>query len=370
MASENGANGALAPASALNRRLCGLRLAGGPFVSPIIDPSELCGAIAALSGVADPPDTPSSNSLRRTGARKPSAVADTARAGGGGSLRAKGRQVPGVRDAAEGSSDTSLPPAVRGSIFAADSDRSTDSGTKQLYEGPWSMQLVDYYKKRIGRLLAPAIDDASSLDDSEGTLFCVVSVEVGVAILLSEGERAYVACERLENKAVSYLCTCGDRGGAKAVQLRDWLGSSLSCCHARGLTASMEELATAVKLANDVALLQRYAKLDNASSPPAAECQVVCATKTSKKKGVFSVLSEATWASVIIRNKLNRTRSRKTVQRRPACALLSCEKDHWTCPHAAATAVWCAELRLAAAVAGFDNPLKNVPLPTAPPVPH
>jgi len=232
------------------------------------------------------------------------------------------------------------------------------------------MQLVEYYKTRIVRVLAPAIDDAASLDDSAGTLFRVVSVADGAAVLLSEGERAYVAWARLENHAVSYLCTCGGRGGAEAVQLRAWLGSSSSCCHARGLQASMEELATAVGLANDVALLQRYPKLDNASSPPAAECQVFYATKTAKRKGVFAVLFESTWASVIIRNKLNKTRSRKRVQRRPACALLSCQKDHWTCPHAAATAVWCADMRLAAAAAGFDNPLKGVLLPTAPPVPQ
>ena len=262
------------------------------MASPVVVPSELCSAIAALYEVADPPVTPSSNRRRRTRARRPSAAAETSRAGGVRGRRAKRRRVPGVRDAAEGSSDTSLPPAVREDIFAADTDGSTDSGVEQLDEEPRSMQLVEDYKTRIVRVLAPAIADAASLDDSAGTLSRVVSVADGAAVLHSEGERAYVACARLENHAVSYLCTRGGRGGAEAVQLRAWLGSSSSCCHARGLQASMEELATAVGLANDVALLQRYPKLDNASSPPVAECQYFYATKTAKRKGVFAVSFE------------------------------------------------------------------------------
>jgi len=369
MASEDGDDdGSVMPDSPLERRLRHLRLYECRIPAPVVVPSELSAALASLSGVVDPPVTPTSNRRRRTRARAPSTAAEAARAGGGGGRRAKRRRVPGVRDAPEGSSDSSLPPAILEDIFAADTDGSTDSGAEQLDEGPRALQLIEYYKKRIVRVLVSAIDDAVPSDDSAGTLFRVVSVADGAAVLLSEGERAYVSWAWLENDAVSYLCTCGGKGGAEAVQLRAWLGSSSSCCHARGLKASFEELATSGGLPSDVALLQHYPKLDNASSPPAAECQVFYATKTAKRKGVFAVLFESTWAAVVIRNKLNKTRSRKRVQRRPACTLLSCQKDHWTCPHAAATAVWCADMRLAAAAGGFDDPLKNVLLPTAPPV--
>jgi len=118
-----------------------------------------------------------------------------------------------------------------------------------------------------------------------------------------------------------------------------------------------------------VALLTVHAVLDNASSPRPAECEVSYATTTAKKKAIFAVHIQTTWAVVIVRNKLNKQRTKKRVQRRPACALTSCAKDHWTCPHAAAVAQWCVDLReatpaLQATTPSFVDPFKHVLLPS------
>jgi len=231
------------------------------------------------------------------------------------------------------------------------------------------VQLTNYYKERITRVLAVAIGDAPHEDESAGTLFRVVSVKGGAAVVLSEGERAYVAWAQIEEGHASYLCTCGGMGGGESAELRSWLGTSSSCCHARGLQASCTELANAAGMANDVALLTAYPVLDNASVPPQAECDVSFATTTAKKKAVFAVRFQSTWAAVIVRNKLNKQRTKKRVQRRPACALTSCAKDHWTCPHASSVARWCADLReataaLSATTPGFSDPFKHVLMPT------
>ena len=235
--------------------------------------------------------------------------------------------------------------------------------------GARAAQLIDYYKQRITRVLAIAIGDSPHVEENAGTLFRVVPVKGGAAVVLSEGERAYVAWAQIEDGHVSYLCTCSGIVGGESAELRSWLGTSSSCCHARGLQASYVELAHAAGLADDVALLTAHAVLNNASSPPPAECEVSYATTTAKKKGVFAVHFQSTWAAVIVRNKLSKQRTKKRVQRRPACALTSCAKDHWTCPHASAVAQWCADLREATAAVqattpAFVDPFKHVLLPT------
>jgi len=278
-----------------------------------------------------------------------------------------------VRDAAEDLSDASLPPAVGEDVYAESGSDGGGSAVEvdALDTGPRVLELIDYYKKRITRVLALSLDDAAPVEDSAGTLFRVVSVSGGAAVVLSGGERAYVVWAQIEEGAVSYLCTCGGAGGGESAELRSCLGASSSCCHARGLRASCAELADAAGVADDVALLGRFPVLDNASTPPTAECDVMYATTTAKKKGVFSVRFQSTWAAVVIRNKLNKQRAKKRVQRRAAFTLTSCAKDHWKCPHATSVGYWCSDLReAAAALAGdpaFVDPFKDVLLPTVAP---
>jgi len=118
-----------------------------------------------------------------------------------------------------------------------------------------------------------------------------------------------------------------------------------------------------------VARLTAHAVLDNASVAPQAECDVSFATTTAKKKAIFAVRFQSTWAVVVVRNTLNKQRTKKRVQRRPACALTSCEKNHWTCQHALSVSEWCADLQEATAAVhattpGFVDPFKHVLLPT------
>jgi len=238
---------------------------------------------------------------------------------------------------------------------------------------PHAKELVSFYEKRITRVMALILAGEAVSDKDAGTLFRVVAVASGAAVVMSEGERAYVVWAGLDEDKVSYFCSCGGSGGAEAVQLRSWMGSSSSCCHAQGLEASYEVLAATDGLADNAALLRRYPKLDNSSSPPARECIVEFSTKTSKNKGVFAVYFQYTWAAVIVRNKLSKQRRKNRVQRRAACANISCAKDHWTCPHAIAVGSWCSDLHEAitaanAVGAAVVNPFKDVLLPTVPTV--
>ena len=234
--------------------------------------------------------------------------------------------------------------------------------------GPRALELIDYYKKWMTRVLVLSPKDSVVVEDSAGTLSRVFPVAGGAAVVLSEGERAFVFWAQIEESAVSYLSTCGDAGGGDSAELRSWLCDSSSCCHARGLRASYSELADAACLPEDVALLGRFPVLNNASTPPAAECDVLYSTTTSKIKGVFAVHFQLSWAAVVIRNKLNKQRVKKRVQKRAACTLTSCGKEHWTCPHATSVGHWCSDLReAAAALAGdptFVDPFKDVLLPT------
>ena len=367
-------NGSSQPDDPLDRHLLRVQLGEAGLTPPVVVPSDLQTALAALSmaSVAPTPSSSRSHQPRVRPRRLPTDRSSGQPAGGGG-RRAKRRRVPGIRDAAEDVFDPSPPPAGPEDIHEMDSGGATAS-EDEVDDGPRAAELIEYYKKRITHVLASSLDATQHSAESAGTLFRVVSVAGGAAVVLSEGERAYIVWARCEDGAVSYLCTCGGKNGAEAVQLRAWLGTSSSCCHARGLKASYAELAVADDLADDKALLERYPALDNASSPPAAECQVFYATKTSKKKGVFAVYLQSTWTTVVIRNKLNKQRTKKRVQRRPACTLISCAKDHWTCPHASSVATWCSELRRAmdAAVAMggcLVDPFKDVLLPTVTVVP-
>jgi len=371
---DSEADGSKEPECSLGRRLLLLRVSTCQVTPPVVVPSELQSAIAAVATEAVQPSPPPVGPRRRVRARRRVLGGGTEPVSRAGGRRAKRRRVPGVRDAAEGDSDAWAPPVPPVDIHAVDADSASASDAEELDNGPRALQLVEYYKRRITRVLALMLGDATPTDESAGTLFRVVCVGGGAAVVFSEGERAYVAWARLENGVASYLCTCGGKDGAEAVQLRSWLGESSTCGHARGLKASFEDLAAADGLADDVALLGAYPTLDNAASPPAPECQVFYATKTTRKKGVFAVYFRSTWAAVVIRNKLNKQRMRRRVQRRPACSLISCAKDHWTCPHATSVASWCAELQeaMSAAIAlggAVVDPFKDVLLPTVAPVP-
>jgi len=68
---------------------------------------------------------------------------------------------------------------------------------------------------------------------------------------------------------------------------------------------------------------------------------------------------------------MGKSRSKKRQRMCAACAQLSCAKDHWWCPHAAAVTEWCMELRSTTAAANemggnFDDPFKDAHLPEAP----
>jgi len=139
------------------------------------------------------------------------------------------------------------------------------------------------------------------------------------------------------------LATCGERSGIKVLGATD-------------------------RLVDDAALLRRYPKLDNSSSLQASECIVECSTKTAKRKSVFPVYFQSTWAAVIVRKKLKKQRSKNRVQRRAACTNISCAKDHWTCPHATSVGTWCSDLceaiRATNTIGGaIVNPFKEVILP-------
>jgi len=108
--------------------------------------------------------------------------------------RRKRRRVPGVRDAAEDLSDTSVPPAVGEDLYAESASDGDADGEEldALDTGPRALELIDYYKKRMTRVLALSLEDSAVVKDSAGTLFRVVPVAGGAAVVLSEGERAYV----------------------------------------------------------------------------------------------------------------------------------------------------------------------------------
>ncbi|OSX69684.1 hypothetical protein BU14_1277s0001 [Porphyra umbilicalis] len=361
--------GGSSPPDLWHRHRRQLRVAECRLTAPFVVPAELQATLASFPH-ASPPN-PSSARRRRVRTRQRRPATGGPAVAGADCRRGKRRRIPGVRDTAESLSDSSLAPDGNEDVYA-ESDSGSDVGVVDedvLDTGVRAMQLIDYYKKRITRVLALTIGDSPQSAENAGTLFRVVSVAGGAAVVLSEGERAYVVWAQIEAGAVTYLCTCGGVGGGESVELRSWLGASSTCCHARGLRASFVELATEAGLPGDVALLETFPALDNASAPPATECNVLYATTTAKKKGIFAVNFQSTWAAVIIRNKLNKQRTKKRVQRRPACALTSCAKDHWTSPHASSVARWCSDLRDATAAAtamtaGLNDPFKDVLLPT------
>ena len=182
-------------------------------------------------------------------------------------------------DAAEDLSDASLSPAVGEDVYAAGwsgSDIDMAGPEPELLDtGPRAMELIKYYKKRITRMLSLSVSASVDVDDHANTLFRVFPVAGGAAVTFSEGERACVVWAQIEGQAVSYLCTCGRAGGSESAELRSWMGAFASCFHARGLRASFAGLADAAGLPDSKAFLGQFPVLENASTPPAAECKVL-----------------------------------------------------------------------------------------------
>jgi len=235
---------------------------------------------------------------------------------------------------------------------------------------PEVLGLIEIIASRITQALGLTISAEPQAIGSQGTLFRVACVADGAAVVLSEGERGYsVWCGRVRGE-VLFLCSCGGRGGAESVEMRTSIGLSSTCCHARALKASVVTLTAAAGLETSAEFLDRFPHLDNGAGATVTDYTAHFATKTSKNRGVFAVQSGGAWAVVVIRPRMGKSRSKKRQQMRAACTQLSCAKDHWWCPHAAAVTEWCTELRATTQAANemggnFNDPFRDVHLPEA-----
>lgn len=88
------------------------------------------------------------------------------------------------------------------------------------------------------------------------------------------------------------LCSCRGRRGAESPDVRHMLDLSSSGVHAGALMLSTQMLAEAAQVASSLLLLQRYPVLNNSQPQLSYESVVQYATHTSRKRGVFAVLSE------------------------------------------------------------------------------
>ncbi|OSX76601.1 hypothetical protein BU14_0184s0028 [Porphyra umbilicalis] len=214
------------------------------------------------------------------------------------------------------------------------------------------------------------VDPAGVGDDDIGDSAVLSEPEPDVVDDRPEGERGYaVWCGRVRGE-VLFLCSCGGRGGAESVEMRTSIGLSSTCCHARALKASVVTLTAAAGLETAAEFLDRFPHLDNGAGATVTDYTAHFATKTSKNRGVFAVQSGGAWAVVVIRPRMGKSRSKKRQQMRAACTQLSCAKDHWWCPHAAAVTEWCTELRATTQAANemggnFNDPFRDVHLPEA-----
>jgi len=319
------------------------------------------------------------------GAGGAGAAGSAGRAGGAGAMgtasrAGDGRRRPrrrrqGARDPAAGASDPDahterMDPAGAGDEDIGDGAVLSEPEQDVVDDRPEVSGLIDIISSRITQALGLAISTEPQAIGCQGTLFRVACVADGAAVVLSEGERGYaVWCGRIRG-AVLFLCSCGGRGGAESVEMRTSIGSSSTCCHARALKASVVTLTAVAGLETAAEFLDRFPKLDNGAGATVTDYTAHFATKTAKKRGVFAVQSGGAWAVVVIRPRMGKSRSKKRQHMRAACAQLSCAKDHWWCPHAAAVTEWCTELRSTTAAANemggnFDDPFKDVHLPEA-----
>jgi len=138
--------------------------------------------------------------------------------------------------------------------------------------------------------------------------------------------------------------------------MREWLCKSTNCLHARALLKALESLVLRYKEPTLDALLQRHPVLDNSSTPATSEKQVLFATKTQKKRGIFAALCAGLWCAVSVRPCVGKKSAKKGHVMRAACTSLSCH-EYWQCKHAKAVNDWCEEPRHAAELAsGVGSP--------------
>jgi len=284
--------------------------------------------------------------------------------------------VPGTRDAADGSSSSPPSPADPVDVFfeAGAGTASADSDADVLDMRPRLVAAIDIYKERMVRELAAVLTGETRTLLDGGTLLRVACVGGGAAVAVSEEERAYVTWATRAHGAVILLCTCGGRTGAESIEVREFVGVSSTCSHARALKASFEELACEVGVDGAAGLFEKYPALNNAAVAPSTECTVHLATKTATNMAAFAVLDQGAWAAVTVRRRLGKKKSNKRTQLRATCTRLSCAKENWWCAHAAAASLWSSEVQLAASIADgmgtghlLPDALKNVRLPAGAP---
>lgn len=117
---------------------------------------------------------------------------------------------------------------------------------------------------------------------------------------------------------------------------------SSSCVHSHALMLSTVKRVAAAEVGSALLLLALYPVLNNSQPELSYECVVHYATNTSKKRGIFAVLTEGMWAVSVIRPRLARARIRKRMLMCATCMQLCCAKRHWWCSNVKAVTAWCA----------------------------
>lgn len=216
--------------------------------------------------------------------------------------------------------------------------------------------LPPYYEALITQQLEMHLGGQAPPRDTLWSALCRAAVaEDGAAVVLSEGEKAFAVWLALPTGALVALCSCGGRRGAESADVRHMLGLSSSCVHAHALMLSTVKLVAAAEVGSALLLLAWYPVLNNSQPELSHERVVHYATNTSKKRGIFAVLTEGMWTVSVIRPRLARARSSTRTLMRTACTQLSCAKRHWWCSNVKAVTVCCAaalEARAVPAVLG------------------
>lgn len=238
---------------------------------------------------------------------------------------------------------------------AGDVDAGADAGLggdddDELSDGevdsrPHIMAAVSYYKAHLFDLLSATLEITPRPVDWRQSPTCrVAAVASGSAFVLSEGEKGFAVWLSRPRDSVIGLCSCGGRRGVESVEVRELLDLSSSCVHARALMLAAEALAIANGQGSIVQLLEQHQVMNIAVQQATQERQVFYAVPTARKRAVFAVLYDGLWSVVLVRARQGRSRGKKRMIMRAACAQLSCAKDHWTCLHARAVSEWRAAL--------------------------
>lgn len=277
----------------------------------------------------------------------------------------------GARGEGAAGSDASDDGAVAADVFHTESSDGQTDGNETASEGeaadveegldmrPHVLSAISYYEALMTQELALALcNEPRPPNVGTSTLSRVAAVAGGAAVVVSEGEKGYVTWLESPRDALVALCSCGGRRGAESVEVREMLGVSSSCVHARALLASASKIASLAELDSELQLLERWPVLDNARSARVHRRVVHFATHTSLKRGVFAVLCDGMWSVVTIRQRAARSATTKRMVMRAACTQLSCAKRHWGCLHARAVTEWCVS---AAAAGPAVPPLSDVP---------